>query len=144
MFSPMSRHDFIREGAPAASPEDVAERSLRAAIRRGWGKRCPSCGGGRLYTSYLRVRDRCITCGEELHHHRADDAPTWLTILIVGHIVGSAMILVWDLWDPPIWVHWALWPTLTLALTLLLLPRLKGVIVGMQWANRMHGFGKES
>ena len=44
-------------------------------------------------------------------------------------------------WSPPVWMHWAAWPTVTLMLTLLLLPRIKGAIVGFQWAARMHGFG---
>jgi len=31
--------------------------------------------------------------------------------------------------------------TLTVALALFLLPRMKGMFVALQWAKRMHGFG---
>ena len=66
--------------------------------------------------------------------------PAWLTILVVGHLVAPSMLTVYDVWDPPIWVHWVVWPTVTLALTLLLLPRFKAMVVAFQWAKRMGGF----
>lgn len=67
--------------------------------------------------------------------------PAWATILIVGKLVIFAFVTVEMAWSPPVWMHWAAWPTVTLMLTLLLLPRIKGAIVGFQWAARMHGFG---
>lgn len=96
-----------------------------------------------MMEGYLKVRRSCAACGEELHHHRADDMPAWATILIVGHILVAGLITVEMAWAPPIWVHWAVWPALTLALTLWLLPRIKGAIVSMQWAYGMHGFGSD-
>ncbi len=129
-------------GAPTApnAPRAPAERSLKLALKRGWRRRCPNCGGGRVLDGYLTVRDSCMVCGEELRHHRADDMPAWLTIIVVGHIVAPLMLLVYDLWNPPIWVHWTIWPVMTLALSLLLLPRFKAMIVAYQWAHRMGGF----
>lgn len=134
------KHDADIAGT--AAPDDSAEavRDVRRALRRGWRGRCPACGGGPLYDRFLRVRDRCAACSERLDLHRADDAPAWITILVVGHAVAPLMLTVWDLWDPPMWVHWTLWPTLALLLSLLLLPRFKGLIVGLQWAKRMAGF----
>ena len=90
--------------------------------------------------SYLKVRRSCAACGQALHHHKADDMPAWATIIIVGHIVVGGMFSVATGWDLPMWMHWTFWPVLALALTLLILPRLKGMVVGMQWAWRMHGF----
>lgn len=109
---------------------------------RGWRRCCPNCGGGPLFAGYLKVRRSCASCGEELFHHRADDMPAWATILIVGKTVVLAMLTVETTWSPPAWMHWAAWPTVALLLTLLLLPRIKGAIVGMQWAMQMHGFGE--
>ena len=44
----------------------------------------------------------------------------------------------------PIVVHAILWPALTVILSLLLIQPIKGAIVGLQWAMRMHGFaGKD-
>lgn len=135
MFSPMQQH--VDVPAPIAATYRPSGRSML----RGWRRRCPSCGGGPLFAGYLTIRRACASCGEELHHHRADDMPAWATILIVGKTVVLAMLVVELNWSPPVWLHWAAWPTVSLFLTLMLLPRIKGAIVGMQWAARMHGFG---
>jgi uncharacterized protein (DUF983 family) len=117
-------------------------RSMWAALRRGLAQRCPACGTGRLFRRYLKVDDTCPACGEALHHQRADDAPPYFTILIVGHVVVPFVLLLEQQAHPPLWVHYALWLPLVFALTFALLPRIKGAVVGIQWANRMHGFGE--
>ncbi|SFI36700.1 DUF983 domain-containing protein [Albimonas pacifica] len=134
-------------GGRALRRDDVGEapaeaRDMRRALRRGWRRTCPACGGGPLFDGYLKVRDHCPACSERLDLHRADDLPTWMTILVVGHLIAPAMLTVWDLWNPPIWVHWVLWPPAALMLSLVLLPRFKGLVVGLQWAKRMAGFAQ--
>jgi len=106
--------------------------------------RCPACGEGRLFTSYLKVAPSCERCGEELHHHRADDAPPYLTIMVVGHVIVPMLMWLELAYEPALWIHFVLWLPLTLAMSLLLLPPLKGVVVGYQWAMRMHGFDELS
>ncbi len=123
------------------APELAPDRPVMPAIGRGWRRRCPNCGGGPMFDGYLHVRDSCASCGEALYHHRADDVPAWAVILIVGKLLVGALLFVEIAYSPPIWVHWATWPALTLAMVLWLLPRVKGAIVGFQWAQRMHGFG---
>lgn len=118
-------------------------RPFGRSLWRGFAMRCPACGKGRLFRAFLKVVDRCPHCGEELFHHQADDAPPYFTILIVGHVVVPLMLTVELEYLPPIWVHMTLWPTLTLFLSLMLLPRIKGAVVGWQWAQRMHGFDGE-
>jgi len=81
-----------------------------------------------------------MVCGETLSHHRADDMPAWITILVVGHLLVPMLLLVNDIWAPPMWVHMVMWPVVVLGLTLLLLPRFKAMVVGLQWATRMGGF----
>src|SRR5690606_187072 len=73
--------------APALPP-----RSLALALRRGALCRCPACGRGRLFPRYLKVVPACPRCGEDLSHHRADDAPPYFTILIVGHVIVSLVL----------------------------------------------------
>ena len=77
-----------------------AERPLWPAMRNGWKRRCPSCGTGPLLRSYLKVRDSCPVCGEELHHQRADDGPAYLTILIVGHLLAPTIMFVYSTYRP--------------------------------------------
>ena len=117
------------------------ERALAPALLRGWRRRCPNCGGGPMMTGYLKIRQCCASCGEELYHHRADDMPAWATIMLVGHVLAGGLLTVEINVRPPLWVHWAIWPALTLGLTMWLLPRVKGMTVALQWAKRLHGFG---
>ncbi|WP_347310524.1 DUF983 domain-containing protein [Defluviimonas sp. SAOS-178_SWC] len=120
-------------------PED--DRAMRPAMWRGWRKRCPSCGEGRLLQGYLKVRETCPACGEALHHHRADDGPAYLTILIVGHLMAPLIMWAFVTWRPDPIVMSSVFAVGCVSLSLFLLPRLKGVIVAIQWAKRMHGFG---
>ena len=125
---------------PLPATED--DRPMKQAIWRGFRRRCPNCGNGHLFTGYLKVADVCPACHEDLHHHRADDGPAYLTILIVGHLMAPLLLLVYQAYRPAPIVTIAIFVTGTVALSLLLLPRLKGVIVAIQWSRRMHGFGK--
>ena len=119
----------------------LEDRPLGSAMRRGWRLRCPNCGAGPLLRGYLKVRESCPVCGEALHHQRADDGPAYLTILIVGHLMAPMILWVFTTYRPDPLVLASVFSVGTVALSLYLLPRLKGALVGVQWAKRMHGFG---
>ncbi len=119
---------------------ESGERPVFQSMLRGAKHKCPACGIGALYWRFLKVSDTCPKCGEELHHHRADDAPPYFTIVIVGHVVVGLVLFVEMTYRPPLWVHAALWGPLTIILALVLLPSIKGALIGLQWALRMHGF----
>jgi uncharacterized protein (DUF983 family) len=125
-----------------AAPTQLAnDRPLVQAIIRGATGRCPSCGKATLFLSYLKVHDRCPACTQEWHHQRADDAPPYVVIMIAGHLVVGAALTVEAAYGPPLWMQMIGWPLLALALSLALLPPVKGALIGLQWALRMHGFG---
>lgn len=124
--------------------DPVNDRSWPKAVMNGIRCKCPACGIGKLYTSYLKVVPVCEACGEELHHQRADDAPPYFTMFIVGHIVIGGLLFLEQTLAPATWVHLVIWLPLTLFLSLWLLPKVKGGLVGLQWGLRMHGFGGHS
>ena len=131
------RIDAGRYGEGGTEPA----RSVPTAMLRGALHHCPACGKGSLYRAYLKVADTCPACGEELFHHRADDAPPYVTILVVGHLI-LAMVVGIDLaYAWPLWVHALVWLPVTIAACLAFLPAAKGALIGLQWALRMHGFG---
>lgn len=115
-------------------------RLLWPSLLRGAKGKCPACGAGNLYTGFLKVTDKCPNCGEALHHHRADDAPAYFTIVIVGHVIVSLVLMVEVAYRPPIWLHMSIWLPLTIILSLALLVPIKGALVSLQWALLMHGF----
>lgn len=95
-----------------------------------------------MYRAYLKVNPRCPACGEDLSHQRADDAPPYITMLIVGHLIVGGVLAAEELFpQSPLWIDALIWLWLTLVLSLALLPRVKGALIGYQWAMRMHGFG---
>ncbi|MEL7115325.1 MAG: DUF983 domain-containing protein [Pseudomonadota bacterium] len=117
------------------------DRALKPAMLRGWRRRCPCCGSGPLMKGYLTVRHKCPVCQEDLHHHRADDGPAYLTILVVGHIMAPIFLWAYTTFRPEPLIIATIFSVGCVALSLYLLPRFKGLIVAIQWAKRMHGFG---
>lgn len=108
------------------------------ALTRGWHGRCPRCDKGRLFSSYLKMKGHCEVCDLALEPYRADDAPAYFTIFVVGHIVVPLVLLV-ERWgtEPPLWLHALLWLPLSVALALYLLPRIKGAVIALLWAQKM-------
>lgn len=121
-----------------------APRDTVPSMRRGLAGCCPSCGEGRLFDRFLKVTPSCSACGEEYHHHRADDLPPYVVISIVAHIIGTGILLAEIYYAWPMWLHMTLWPFLTVVLSLWMMQPIKGAVVGLQWAQRMHGFGDEN
>jgi uncharacterized protein (DUF983 family) len=119
---------------------DAGKRSAWASIKRGLRGRCPNCGKGRLFQGYLTPVAACSVCGEDLSHQRSDDFAPYLTIVAVGHLIVP--LILFGEFNP------AVSPVLLLALALpatgisalLFLRPIKGAIIGLQWALRMHGF----
>jgi uncharacterized protein (DUF983 family) len=123
------------------SMDALRARPWRQAMLRGFKGRCPQCGEGKLFRAFLKPTVACEVCAEAYEGlHRADDFPAYVVIFIVGHLVVP-MFIFSDrdvLW--PMWVHMTLWPSLVLALSLLLLQPVKGALIAQQWAMRLHGF----
>ena len=125
---------------PAAGRLD--RRDLALAARRGLFGHCPRCGEGRIFRAYLKVVEACPACAEDLSPQRTDDAPPYITMLIVGHFIVVGILAAEELWpDSPVLLGSIVWALLAGALCLIVLPRVKGALVGYQWAMRMHGFG---
>ena len=105
----------------------------KTTLWRGIKERCPKCGQGQLFQSYIKQNDHCAICHEDFSTIRADDAPPWLTILITGHIVAP-------------WIFFFVrheeisefWEVLSLALfcVFTILPRAKGFFIAAIWLTR--------
>ena len=135
-----SKNDPSIEKVSSASVITADDRPFWPSVSKGWKRKCPNCGSGQMFRGYLKVRDECQVCNEELHHHRADDGPAYLTILVVGHIMAPLMHILFVKYRPEPLVMFTILAVGCVALSLYLLPRLKGVVVSIQWSKRMHGF----
>lgn len=119
-------------------------RSLPQSLLRGAACKCPACGEGKLFRAYLKVNDTCPACGEDLSQHRADDAPPYITIVVVGHILVGLLLDLTMVWHVEPYVLLMTIAPLAVILPLIMLPSIKGMVVGLQWALRMHGFADRS
>src|SRR3954467_8344663 len=116
------------------------KRDLWGAMKRGFLCRCPRCGEGRLFRAFLKVADHCPVCGLDFTPHRADDLPAYLVIVIVGHLVVPTILWIETDYSPSVPLQLAIYLPFTLIASLLLLQPIKGAVVAVQWALRMHGF----
>ena len=120
------------------------KRDVWQALKRGFRGRCPRCGEGKLFRAFLKVNNACSACGQDFTPHRADDLPAYLVIVIVGHIVVPLALMIETDYAPPVALQLAIYLPLTLVASLTLLQPVKGAVVGVQWALRMHGFDEEN
>lgn len=114
----------------------MTQMRLLTGLRRGFSGRCPQCGKGALLRNYLKVQSPCPVCGHDNAQYPSDDAPPYFTILIVGHLVIAPMLCFPFIWQWPVALVLGLIMPAVAGLTLLLLPRVKGAVIGVMWALR--------
>ena len=120
-----------------AMSESQPSPSLLTGLKRGLLHRCPNCGDGRLYMRYLKVDPECEACGHELGCYPADDGPAYFTILLIGHLVVAPLLFFPWIWEASPLVVAPLTLIPLAALTLALLPRVKGGVIGALWAIKL-------
>ena len=120
------------------------KRDVWQSIKRGFRGRCPRCGEGKLFRAFLKTADSCSNCGQDFTPHRADDLPAYLVIVIVGHIVVPLALMIETNYSPPVALQLAVYLPITFFASLGLLQPVKGAVVGVQWALRMHGFDEQN
>ena len=129
-------HDIVHYGGAGQS-----ERPVGRSIMRGFLNTCPACGGGKLFRGFLKPVDNCPACSEEMFHQRADDLPPYLVIFVVGHVAVGGFMMTDLVFPMSMWLHLAIWAPLTALAGLFSIQPIKGGVIGLQWALRMHGFG---
>src|SRR3984957_18857362 len=120
------------------------KRNVWQAMKRGFRGRCPRCGEGKLFRAFLKTADSCSVCGQDFTPHRADDLPAYLVIVIVGHIVVPLALMIETNYSPPVALQLAIYLPFTFVASLALQQPVKGAVVVMQWALRMHGFDEKN
>ena len=111
------------------------ERSV-SPIKAGLGCRCPACGEGPVFRSYLELAPECTACGANFRMADAGDGPAFFVMFLLGIIIMPPVLLVQALFSPPFWVHLLLWTPVILGLAVLLLRPFKSLMFALQWKNR--------
>jgi len=106
------------------------------AVLRGLRGRCPACGRGRLFRAYLKQVDACPACGAPIGEIEAEDGPPWLTVLILGPLLAALTFIAARQEAWPLWITFPALSLFAVGAVLLLLPRIKGAIIGALWGMR--------
>lgn len=138
--SEQDQRDNDSDGIVRYDGSGRSERPAGRSIGRGLVGRCPNCGQGRLFRAFLKPVDNCAVCGEDISHQRADDLPAYLVIVVVGHVLMTGYLLTDMALRVSPWIHLAIWVPLAVIAALLTIQPIKGGVIGLQWAYRMHGF----
>ena len=103
--------------------------------------RCPRCGGGKMFDGFLELAPRCEACGLDYGFADAGDGPAVIVTLLAGFIVVGTALVVEVKYEPPMWLHLAIFLPLTLVVCLGMLRPLKGILVSLQYRNKA-GLGR--
>ena len=118
-----------------SDPTDTRPTLFQSALR-GLACKCPRCGKGRLFAGFLTLRTQCDACGLDYAFIDAGDGPAVFIILIAGAIVVGSALIVEVTYQPPFWVHAALWLPLILAVTLWPLRAMKSLLIALQFHHK--------
>jgi uncharacterized protein (DUF983 family) len=113
-----------------------------SALAAGLRSRCPACGRGPLFEGFTTVRRHCRTCGADLSGQDSGDGAVAFIVLIVGAIVVTLALLSEVAWQPPVWLHLALWLPLTVVLVLALMRPFKATLIALQYKHRRQDFSE--
>jgi uncharacterized protein (DUF983 family) len=110
--------------------------TLSDTVRRGLACRCPRCGEGKLYAGFLTLRPSCEVCRLDYAFIDAGDGPAVFIIMFAGALVVGAALVTEIRYQPPFWLHAALWGPLILAVTLLPLRAMKSLLSALQFHHK--------
>ena len=116
-----------------SSAQSRSRRTLPwlTTLGRGLATRCPFCGKSPAFDGYLHVRPMCPECGTPLGRVPCDDAPPYITLVVVLHIVVTGAVLTERTSTMSSTMLLAIFLPLTAILTLLLLRPIKGATLGI-------------
>jgi len=119
-----------------ATNASQATPTVYQSALRGILCRCPRCGHGKLYAGFLTLRPGCESCGLDYAFIDAGDGPAVFIIMLAGAIVVACALIVEVKYQPPFWVHAALWLPLILITTILPLRSMKSLLIALQYHHK--------
>jgi uncharacterized protein (DUF983 family) len=118
------------------TPVEKPSPTLLQSALRGVACRCPRCGEGKLYAGFLTLAPRCEVCDLDYAFIDVGDGAAVFMIMIGGAIVVGSALVVEVKYQPPFWVHAALWIPLVLVTTLLPLRSMKSLLIALQFHHK--------
>jgi len=108
----------------------VEQVSFAQAVGRGLKRHCPTCDSATLFEGYLKVKPTCAVCGTDNGQYRVDDIASYVTVLLVGHVIVAPLLAVPAFWSMALWASMTIIMLLVALATLAALPFIKGGVIG--------------
>jgi uncharacterized protein (DUF983 family) len=121
---------------PLKNVQTSSQSSVLSSVLAGVRGLCPRCGQGKIFSGFLKLEPRCARCGLDLGFADSGDGPAVFVSLLGGFLVLGAALWVELVYEPPLWVHLAVFLPLTAIVCLGLLRPLKGVLIALQYRNK--------
>ena len=119
----------------------IGNEKLRWILKSGWEGRCPKCGEGPMFQSWLKINQACPACGLSYRFASPDDGPAFFSLCIVAFPLIFVVVWLQAAFAPPIWVHLLTSVPLMVIGCVLPLRPIKGWLVASQYVNRAQEAG---
>lgn len=116
---------------------------FRWIVESGWKGLCPRCGKGKMFRGWLKLADKCESCGLDYSFANADDGPAFFALCITAFPLTFVAVWLEVAYSPPWWVHvLTSVPILAFGCLATLRP-FKGWLVASQYVNKAIEAGTE-
>ncbi len=112
--------------------------------RDGLSGHCPRCSKGRMFDGLLAVAPRCEVCGLDFSFADTGDGPAIFVMTIAGFIIVGLGLYIEVAYQPPYWVHVAIFLPLSAIVCIGLLRPAKGLLIALQYFNKAEEGRRES
>jgi uncharacterized protein (DUF983 family) len=102
-----------------------------ATLGRGIRGRCPACGQAPIFDGYLKVHPVCAACHAPLGAMPADDAPPYLAMLVVAHVIGFVVVMIFHFGLSPNMLTYGFLVLLLVGVCMIALRIAKGAVIGI-------------
>lgn len=102
----------------------------------GFAGKCPRCGQGHMFKTFLDVAPTCDHCGLDFKFADAGDGPAVFVTLFAGFLLLGMALFVQMTFDPPVWLLMLIFAPLTLLVCVGMLRPLKGLLIALQYRNK--------
>ncbi len=102
----------------------------------GFAGKCPRCGQGALFISFLGLKDHCDVCRLDYAKADAGDGPAVFVMFIVGFVAVAVAFVARFVWFAPIIMAFLISGAVAVALSLALLRPLKAILIALQYKHK--------
>lgn len=117
---------------------------IRWILKSGWSGICPRCGVGAMFRKWLKIVERCDSCGLDYRFASPDDGPAFFSLCLVALPLIFVVVWLQVAFEPPPWVHLVTSLPLMAIGCVLPLQAIKGWLVASQYVNKAQEAGTEA